>query len=110
VTSNPGIPERDPSTFSDKYLKQVKILKKHLYCSKCKLIKTNQRETEHCPTCNYCIEGLDHHCPWSSKCIGRNNMIAFKAFVSMTVVLIAYLFVGLMLDLSLSDTKLPNRK
>ena len=29
-----------------------------------------------------CVEDLDHHCPWCSKCIGKNNMMFFKAFLA----------------------------
>jgi hypothetical protein len=43
------------------------------------------------------VEGLDHHCPWSSKCIGHKNMLAFKAFLAGTVILMIYLFTGGML-------------
>lgn len=37
----------------------------------------------HCGFCGACIEGLDHHCPWSGKCIGQNNMKAFHRFVAL---------------------------
>jgi palmitoyltransferase len=35
----------------------------------------------HCPRCNVCIEGFDHHCPWLSKCVGRKNIRAFYVLV-----------------------------
>ena len=46
-----------------------------------------------------CIEELDHHCPWSSKCIGKNNLKPFYIFVSslvvyMIVVIVAAMFIG----------------
>jgi len=47
-------------------------------------------ETEHCEWCNYCVEGLDHHCPWSGKCIARGNMCWFRFFLAMTAVLFVY--------------------
>lgn len=37
-----------------------------------------------------CIEGYDHHCPWTSKCIGRGNVVAFYVFLIMTPLLILY--------------------
>ena len=29
---------------------------------------------QHCDDCGICIEGLDHHCPWTSHCVGKNNI------------------------------------
>ena len=52
--------------------------------------------TEHCSFCDYCVEGLDHHCPWSSKCIGDGNMIFFKAFLGGTVAALVYVVVAMM--------------
>ena len=37
--------------------------------------------TSHCYDCNACIIELDHHCPWTGKCIGRNNLKYFYGFV-----------------------------
>ena len=34
----------------------------------------------HCPECNVCIRGYDHHCPWMGTCIGEGNWTAFCAF------------------------------
>ncbi|CAM9413524.1 unnamed protein product [Chrysoparadoxa australica] len=28
----------------------------------------------HCSICRACIRDLDHHCPYSGQCIGRQNM------------------------------------
>lgn len=46
--------------------------------------------TQHCAECNYCIEDLDHHCPWSGKCIGRKNTLMFKMFLVAICLLIVY--------------------
>mmetsp|Transcript_47436 Transcript_47436/g.69396 ORF Transcript_47436/g.69396 Transcript_47436/m.69396 type:complete len:206 (+) Transcript_47436:24-641(+) len=35
----------------------------------------------HCSQCNVCIEEYDHHCAWSSKCIGKMNMKWFRVFL-----------------------------
>jgi hypothetical protein len=35
----------------------------------------------HCRVCNICIGGFDHHCPWTGKCIGRNNVKVFRIFI-----------------------------
>lgn len=34
----------------------------------------------HCPECNVCIEGYDHHCPWVGTCIGKKNFLFFIVF------------------------------
>ena len=44
----------------------------------------------HCNYCDVCIEGYDHHCPWTSKCIGKNNLGRFYFFLFMTPVFIVY--------------------
>lgn len=37
----------------------------------------------HCPECNICIEGYDHHCPWIGKCVGAKNLCSFYFFLIM---------------------------
>jgi len=69
-----------------------------MFCNICRVIfREGQTKTEHCQDCGFCVEGLDHHCPWSSKCIGRGNMGPFKLFLGMTVLIMVYLFAGGML-------------
>lgn len=36
--------------------------------------------TEHCDDCDVCVAEFDHHCPWMGKCIGKQNLRAFKLF------------------------------
>ena len=38
-------------------------------------------KARHCMYCGCCINGLDHHCPWSGRCIGEDNLRAFHFFV-----------------------------
>ena len=68
----------------------------HLYCHRCKIVARKDIATEHCDYCDYCVEELDHHCPWSSKCIAKGNILYFKIFLSMTVVLTVYVFLAAM--------------
>ncbi|CAG9321408.1 unnamed protein product [Blepharisma stoltei] len=49
------------------------------YCERCEIVK-NARTT-HCDECGVCIDEYDHHCPWTSKCIGKNNLIFFYGFL-----------------------------
>lgn len=37
--------------------------------------------TYHCASCDACIVGIDHHCPWTGHCIGENNKFFFTAFM-----------------------------
>ena len=34
----------------------------------------------HCPDCNVCVAGYDHHCVWMGTCIGRKNHRQFVKF------------------------------
>ena len=54
----------------------------------------------HCDDCDVCIEEYDHHCPWTSKCIGRGNLIPFYVFVGSTLILFFYLIVMTMFLIS----------
>lgn len=44
---------------------------------------------------------MDHHCPWTSKCIGEGNLTGFHTFVVFTIVLFGYLIFAI----SMIDTK-----
>lgn len=48
------------------------------YCDICSLYQPSR--VVHCATCDCCIVGLDHHCPWIGKCVGKGNMFHFKLF------------------------------
>lgn len=52
--------------------------------------------TVHCSTCQVCIGGYDHHCPWTGKCVGKGNRIFFKLFVlSLPVLMMTYVALGI---------------
>lgn len=42
----------------------------------------------HCPDCNVCIAGYDHHCVWMGTCIGVGN---FKPFMRFNLSWLTYL-------------------
>eukprot|EP01039_Chlorochromonas_danica_P006088 gene6088-6705_t len=45
------------------------------FCEDCQLVEpAGVSRMDHCRLCGYCIEGLDHHCPWMGQCIGKKNM------------------------------------
>lgn len=52
------------------------------WCDICDVSQgARSRGVYHCPDCNTCIEGHDHHCPWMGKCIGKRNMAMFCCFI-----------------------------
>lgn len=65
-----------------------------LYCEICDIYLNPRAKVNHCPDCNVCIEHLDHHCIWMSKCIGKKNMkyfICFNVCSSIGIVLLLYI-------------------
>lgn len=50
-------------------------------CSVCHVQR--ERGAAHCYDCARCVLELDHHCPYSSKCIGKGNIKAFGVFLSL---------------------------
>ena len=72
---------------------------KNIYhpCPECRLLILNDSTeiTYHCFECDVCIVGYDHHCPWTSKCIGKNNIIMFYVFVISTIAYLMILFISL---------------
>ena len=84
---NPGFPKHDIDSITGE------PRKKYYYCNVCKLWANLEKKTSHCPDCNICVEGNDHHCPWTGKCIGKNNQKSFIIFVSSVFVLFIYLMI-----------------
>ena len=81
--SNPGIPKHI------KKLSQNELIK-YRQCDLCYNIiyKDNDYITFHCNQCNVCVEDFDHHCPFVTKCVAKNNIIYFKVFITAGVILI----------------------
>lgn len=50
------------------------------WCDICDVQQGTRKRISHCYDCNVCIEGIDHHCPWMGKCVGRGNMNVFILF------------------------------
>mmetsp|Transcript_12558 Transcript_12558/g.19013 ORF Transcript_12558/g.19013 Transcript_12558/m.19013 type:complete len:362 (-) Transcript_12558:501-1586(-) len=48
------------------------------YCGLCSIYQPPK--AVHCPDCNACVDGYDHHCPWMGTCIGKRNMGSFVCF------------------------------
>jgi hypothetical protein len=70
---------KDPGILRRSNLSQVPGDENEMpYCDICSIFQPPR--TAHCATCDCCIDGLDHHCPWIGKCVGRKNMFFFKVF------------------------------
>lgn len=54
-------------------------------CDYCGCITSTHQRQKHCPICNACFIEYDHHCPWTSKCIGGNNKSMFNCFLLLTL-------------------------
>jgi hypothetical protein len=98
---NPGItlvnncPEEELELLSEEQKKH-----KIRYCRRCD-IKV-KRGTRHCRECDVCVEGYDHHCPWTSKCIGRGNIIQFYIFLVMIPTFLIYIFIAFAIVMSIT--------
>ena len=67
------------------------------YCNLCKMWVNQQKNTLHCEICNICIEENDHHCVWTSKCIGKRNILSFNIFVIFTFLALGHAIITLFL-------------
>lgn len=86
----------DPGIISpDYYLENYEVEKMHIQnyrvCRKCNSVMDLDKGVEHCTDCDICIIGNDHHCPWSSKCIGKKNIFMFRLFLFFLFFHIGYL-------------------
>ena len=90
---NPGLPTKE--YFLENFNMENTKIKNYVICKKCKVIMDLDKGTEHCVDCDICVMGNDHHCQWTSKCIGKNNLILFKIFLNLLFVNICYLLFSL---------------
>ena len=89
---NPGLPDRNSQEI---FPENSNLLSKRPsdFCEKCKIIKNSLLKTYPCEDCDVCVEGYDHHCPWTGKCIGRNNACYFYTFIISIFVMLFYFMV-----------------
>ena len=69
--SDPGIVRVSPISATDEIEDD---LSNSPYCETCSIYQSEKLDIKHCYECDVCIMGLDHHCPWMGKCIGKKNM------------------------------------
>ncbi|CAD8139064.1 unnamed protein product [Paramecium pentaurelia] len=107
---NPGVINYDKNNSMDnrpRCSQQLNIENdsKTWYCSVCKLLQLHG--TVHCRDCDLCIQEMDHHCPWTGKCIGKGNIKQFYYFLVSTLIFMIFNIIGSLtqLDGSLNGTR-----
>jgi palmitoyltransferase ZDHHC9/14/18 len=56
-----------------------KVRGKMIMCGMCNIDRPVT--AKHCHECGVCVDELDHHCPWTGKCIAKKNLTTFYAFL-----------------------------
>ena len=59
-------------------------------CRECNLWINIDLDTYHCYDCGCCVEGYDHHCPWTTKCVGKGNLYLFYIMLISTFMLFGF--------------------
>ncbi|PAV87567.1 hypothetical protein WR25_00291 [Diploscapter pachys] len=78
VFRNPGVVPR--SSDHSHFVEEVESSRAHFnYCFTCWVPR--QPHSKHCSSCDRCVKGFDHHCPWVHQCITRSNHRDFLLFV-----------------------------
>ena len=77
---NPGIPKEFNINKEKKPEDYKKVYRQCSYCHNI-IFRDSEFITFHCSDCDICIEDFDHHCPFSGKCIGKNNKIIFHIWL-----------------------------
>ena len=89
---NPGLPKKE--------LQDISLLNnsnRYVRCNLCFFIIDNSKNYVHCEICQCCCEGYDHHCPWTSKCVGKGNIFYFYGMITMVSIVFAYLIFALII-------------
>ena len=89
---NPGLPKSKYQYYATNTHKG-----NYTQCQRCNLWINASKKTLHCNECNCCVEGYDHHCPWTTKCVGSKNILLFYIMVVSVFILIAYFFFSLLM-------------
>ena len=75
--------EEDPGKITSNSIDPPENLPKDKsWCGKC-LIVQDKIQDYHCSECGICCEGLDHHCVFFGKCIGKGNIWPFYGTIGL---------------------------
>ena len=91
--TNPGVVTK--KYFLENYEAEKTIIKNFRVCRKCNIVMDLDKGTEHCVECGICVMNNDHHCPWTSKCVGKRNLWMFNGFIGSLFAHIVYLVFAL---------------
>ena len=91
---NPGLPPK--KYFLENFKMDQSDMQNYIICKQCKLVMDLNKGTEHCIDCNICVMGNDHHCQWTSKCVGKNNLMFLNIFLILLKTHFIYLFFSLL--------------
>ena len=61
----------------------------------------------HCDECDVCVDELDHHCVFFSKCIGEGNLTCFYGTIVMLVINIILIPIFVLIDGGISQKHAP---
>jgi len=84
---------RDPGICLDREIpghETPERARQYRFCDRCKVWQPPL--CVHCPECNVCIKGYDHHCVWMGTCIGSRNYRQFVLFNMMWLYYVGYAF------------------
>ena len=87
---NPGLPIRE---IQNEELIE-KNPNKYMRCHLCHFIIDRTKNYVHCNICGCCCGGYDHHCPWTSKCVGRGNLFYFNGMLFMISIIFIYIIIA----------------
>lgn len=89
--SDPGIVYIPKATDkSDNDPAQLSGLQNTMECGRCQLQRP--RTATHCYECGVCVDQLDHHCPWTGKCIAKKNFYTFRVFLGFLMMHLVLIF------------------
>ncbi len=91
--SDPGVVTKE--YYLENYRADKLVIKNYRICRKCNVVMNLDKGTEHCVECGICIINNDHHCPWTSKCVGKKNLWLFNCFLVSLGAHILYLIFAL---------------
>ena len=72
---------RNPGICTEKTLPSdldESLQNEYRWCDFCQVFQPP--DGAHCPDCNICVAGYDHHCVWMGTCIGKRNYKQFIRF------------------------------
>ena len=93
IISDPGVVTKQ--YYLENYQPDKTVIKNFRICRKCNIVMDLDKGTEHCVECGICVMNNDHHCPWTSKCVGKKNLWLFNCFLVSLGAHILYLIFAL---------------